>query len=874
MNKGVVIFIFLLLIPIVYSISIKELISRYSFSTVTFQMNVTNFTDFMIDKNNNGINDTLIFELTTNNTNGTFIFIINLFDKNGILTNETNKTLIVGINKLNLTFSSILLSQNQYNYSIKVYNSTRRLKYRKDNILTQTYLNYEEGFKILSITDSNVNKTLRINVTINSPENKTHTTTLFLNYNNSIIFSKEQKSVKSGTNHLLFNFDNETIKRTHYIGNFTISSLKIGRKTLKINTTTAFYDFKDFAVTPYIFNFTDNGTDTNSNNKYDMLQINISAQIINNNNHTITLTLYDLFDNIIEAKNISLLLNSGKNIITFNINGSKIYDKKLNGPFLVKNAELYENGTLVDKINDAYITSSYNFNDFDSPGLPDLIVNISISDDYRYGINNVTINFTFKNIGNKHAFNIFTDIFDNKTFSSSNKSNILDVGSQLVYQFNFTNFSDFEISAIADLQNFIEELNESNNAERVTVKLNKKPVFSLINNITVKETEKIVINLSASDPNEDNLSYSVNLSKFLIISNVLGWNTTTLDSGNYILKAEVSDGFLNDTAIFKVIILDNLEKDFDNDGIDDSIDKLIGNENSVNASSINLSIFVGNSRNLSKLFNESIKVRFMDNNLTIAEFDFDFLKYKLNLTNVTLNKQLSNATGSLFVRGLKMPEGATKILYVDRINATINGICIKEEEISSLNEISNNCGSNNEFKIECDETLQESYFCTYNSTSNKYKIQGLKHSGIVQISYKKPIPSSSSSTSAVSSSSGGGGGFVCISDWQCSEWTLCVNGFINRKCNDTNQCAFPSKKPNELEECEIEIKIVEVIKPLDYISKSIKQIKQKIQKFETVTGQAVKSSEKINFGIFIIFIEVIIIIGTYLAIKNRFFKNI
>ena len=173
MSKGVVIFLVVLfLIPVAYSLSIKDLIARYSFSATSPQMNVTEFKDFMIDKNSNGINDTLVFELTTNNADDIFIFVINLLDKNGILTNETNVTLNAGINKLNIMLNTILLSQNQFNYSVKIYNSSFSLKYRKDNILTQEYTNYEKGFEILSIKDSKVDKMLKVNVTINLIEDK------------------------------------------------------------------------------------------------------------------------------------------------------------------------------------------------------------------------------------------------------------------------------------------------------------------------------------------------------------------------------------------------------------------------------------------------------------------------------------------------------------------------------------------------------------------------------------------------------------------------------------------------------------------------------------------------------------------------------
>ncbi|MBI2654277.1 hypothetical protein HYX02_05720 [Candidatus Woesearchaeota archaeon] len=874
MHKGVVVFwIFIVTIPLAFSISIKELISRYTFSTTTAQMNVTNHTDFMVDKDNNEANDTLVFELTTNNTAGTFVFVINLFDKDSTSVNETNKTLSFGINKINITFSSHLLDQNQFNYSIKIYNASRSLKYRKDKILTNFYSNYEEGFRILAVNDSRINKTLRVNVSANSPDNKTHVTTLFLSYSNSIIFSKASKKYKVGINYLIFNFDNETIKNTHYIGNFNISSIKIGTKTIKTNFTTAFYDFKDFGVTSYIYNFTDNGTDTDNNGKFDFLEINTSTQILKTDDYTLAISLYDLFDNLVEIKNLSIYLNVGKNIVPVKINGSKIYDKKINGPYMLKSVELYDSIALVDGIKNAYTTSSYNFNDFDKPDLPDLKVNISASSLHRYGIGNVTINITIKNIGYKHAFDVFADIFDNKTLSISNKSSALAPNSQILYQFNFTDFSDFEINAIADLNDFVEELNESNNAEKASIKLNKHPILSSVNNLTLNETDKISINLSAVDPNGDNLSFSINLSKFSNESNKFQWNTTVTDSGKYFLMATASDGYLNDSKIFIVTVLDLQEKDTDNDGIDDDIDELIGNESHVNTSTLNLGILIGNSRNLSKRFNGKMNVRFMDGNFTIADFDFNFSRYKLNLTNITINKQGINATGSLFAKGLKMPEGVTKTLYVDKVNASINGLCIKEEEILSINDISDNCNSNNEFKIECDGTAQNPYTCTYNSTSNKYKIEGLKHSGIMQISYAKPLSeSTSTTTSSGTSSSGGGGGIFCASDWQCTQWTGCVDGFQNRKCSDISQCAFPANKPSETQQCEIfESGLVNVIKQIEYARKTISRVTQKTQT-SGITGQAIKEQYQKNSGILIVFIEIFVFVGSYLLIKSKFFK--
>ncbi len=870
--------LFVIIIPVAYSISIKELLARYSFFAVTAQMNLTGYRDFMIDANNNGINDTLIFELTANNAAGSFIFAINLFDRDGILANETNKTLQLGINKINVTFSSTLLGQSQFNYSIKIYNLSHSLKYRKDNILTQNYSSYEEGFRVLDVKDSKSGKNLNVTVSVNSPINGSHVTTLFLSYNNSIILSKSTRAIANSINSLSFIFDNETVKRTHYNGNFNISSVKIGRKTIKTNSATASYDFRDFAASSYIAGFAD-GMTGSSNNKYDNLLVNASLNVIGPDNYNLVFGLYDLFGNLVEQKNISSFMNDGSNLLPVAINGTKINEKKLNGPFVVKYAALYKNNYMVDQISDAYTTSNYNFNDFDNQEFPDLKVDVGISGAYHYGISNITINFTVKNIGRKPAFNVFSEIFDNKTFSQSRMLDVLNQGSQTIYQLNFTGISDFEISAIADLQNFVEELNESNNAQRIVIRLNKKPVLESVKNITANETDTIIINLSALDPNDDNLSYSINMSKFSNNLSVFKWKTTLLDSGNYTISAAASDGFLNDSVVFKIIVIDNTDADSDNDGIDDGTDNLLGDENSVNTSTINVTIFLDESRNLSKFFNETRKIRMKDGNSTVAEFDYNFSWHKLNLKNLTINKQNGNATGYLVMKGLELPQGWTKTLYIDRINPNVNGICIKEEEISSISQVSNNCDSSNEFKVECDGTLQNSYTCNYNSTLNKYKVPGLRHSGIMQFDYTAPVASSGSNPSSGegSSSSGGSGGgsLACTPDWKCGGWSKCMNGFENRKCQDANKCPFSHNISFEFLECtdaaeKEPFNLIKTFKQNEIVNK----IKDNAKKFAGVTGQVVSAIPKIkNFSdVADIIALALVLVSCYLAI-SAVFKN-
>jgi cysteine-rich repeat protein len=43
----------------------------------------------------------------------------------------------------------------------------------------------------------------------------------------------------------------------------------------------------------------------------------------------------------------------------------------------------------------------------------------------------------------------------------------------------------------------------------------------------------------------------------------------------------------------------------------------------------------------------------------------------------------------------------------------------------------------------------------------------------------------------------------CVSNWNCSSWSLCEEGIKTRECYDENACSFSSAKPSEIMICEI-----------------------------------------------------------------------
>ena len=269
-------------------------------------------------------------------------------------------------------------------------------------------------------------------------------------------------------------------------------------------------------------------------------------------------------------------------------------------------------------------------------------------------------------------------------------------------------------------------------------------------------------------------------------------------------------------------IPDHDDNDMDNDEINDSMDFFRGNLSNINSNFFNLSIMIDSDSNTSKHFNETRKIEFYRGDIKLLHFDFNFSNNsKLDLSSISILNASNSSLGGVIIKGIPLAaSGFKKTALVERIDGSINGLCIKDEEIEWIDNISDSCDALNEYKMECDATLQNGYTCTYNSTINSYEISGLLHSGAVQLDYTKSSSSSSSSGSSGSSggSSGGGGGggaagFICNMEWKCSEWSACEEGSETRQCNfvkvpqhwQETQCPILSDAPINSQKCEVKI---------------------------------------------------------------------
>ncbi len=214
--------------------------------------------------------------------------------------------------------------------------------------------------------------------------------------------------------------------------------------------------------------------------------------------------------------------------------------------------------------------------------------------------------------------------------------------------------------------------------------------------------------------------------------------------------------------------------DRDKDGVPDANDKLIGTKDNISTNFDSLDVFIDGDDNLPATASGVKLVVIKSGSDIILEFPFDFDVNILNLFDVEAEKEAgSGIIGSIFVNGISLTSSQRKTAYVNKLNSTSEYVCVKDAEISSINEISGKCNSTDEFLVRCNGVSQNDYVCSLDSS--RYKISGLKNSGISE--------------------------YACAESWQCSDWSDCSSGEQTRSCSDSNSCGTLISKPATSQSC-------------------------------------------------------------------------
>ena len=459
------------------------------------------------------------------------------------------------------------------------------------------------------------------------------------------------------------------------------------------------------------------------------------------------------------------------------------------------------------------------------------IINLTINSNNFYTVNG-PINGTF-NVSNPDGNKISNETrwYNNSVEALNFRNTTIINSSNLKVGQNWT-FS----TRIFDEFNWSEWVNSS--AIMIT---NRAPVLNAIPNITASESDLVNINatgnVTATDADGDNILFTYSAP----LNSSGQWQTGYNDARNYTITVTANDsngGIATQTVLITVL-----------DKVNGANDTIIGNLSDIATNVPNLNLIISNvTFNSSLNFTGTNKINFTENNNTIIEFDYDFSNTsKFNFVGVRINSTLQNGSQSIIISGIDLTsQGKTKTIYMNRTNETYNSVCIKDAEISSIDQMTVDCSASGETKLSCDGSSTGGFTCTLQDTV--YKITGLSHSGIRQITYTPSGGGNNGGSSSSSSGGGGGGGggggatgFICNHEWQCSDWSLCASGWQTRECNF-------AKVPQHVQEaeCPDEAKIPATTKTCE-VKKEISNLAASVNESKKSSGIASQSSNnKIN----------------------------
>ena len=457
-----------LIIPLAYSITLQELIDSYDYSYSEGRINGTNIIHYGNDTNNNGLFDYLIINLTGDTDEGNYTFIGDLYKDNQFITTISDTySLTSGRNTMPLYYNSRLLQSGTYNLSLTV--QEKYLTIYRENYVYSFYFDntfYEKpvvdvGINGYDLVDNDLDgkyELLRINTLINSSLEGIYEINALI-ANSDTINSKRNYSLVNGTNSIAIDFSGKDIRQNR-INNSRLYLISVRNG---INSEFDFnypldYNLYDFDARQSILEDTyiDGKVDLNGNNLSEFLEINISLDINESGTYSIEMELNDIYDNYVKKVVKEFYIgSSGKKKVIYLINGTEIYNSRINGPYLLEYVKLSKDNITLDLVSEPYTTDSYNYDEFERPSMPDLVID-------NIELENVSVSIT--NEGSAYAFAFNVELFDDD-FNSIGEMSIpyLAPGDSQTVNYDVNVSNNSMIYAVVDYDDDIEEENESNN---------------------------------------------------------------------------------------------------------------------------------------------------------------------------------------------------------------------------------------------------------------------------------------------------------------------------------------------------------------------------------------------------------------------------
>ena len=292
-------------------------------------------------------------------------------------------------------------------------------------------------------------------INIDTTGNYTIFAELLDNNTNAIAFAYNMTYMNIGIQNRSIVFSGESIYSSRTNGTFQVVNLILLDEKEQIIDyqsnpyTTNNYQYTSFQRPSVYFtnNFTDRANDTDGDGIYDELEITVEMNASIHGNYSINGDLVDTNGTHIYYANTSMELNEGINFVIMKFDGTYIFRSKINGNYMLKNLSVVMgfDEPVIDKLNIAYTTLSYNYTDFQKTDVyfTNMITDTGTDADanglFDYLTVNIAVNVTLT--GN---YTVKGDLHDNSgNHISSSSTAHLDVGSQIL-PLNFDGHSIYQ----------------------------------------------------------------------------------------------------------------------------------------------------------------------------------------------------------------------------------------------------------------------------------------------------------------------------------------------------------------------------------------------------------------------------------------------
>jgi len=556
--KGLLYVTFLLVcISFVSAISLDELLAGYDWGFSKGDVNVSGYSSYGLDTDSNSLYDFVVVNLSVQAKVGSYVFDCELSNGVNSGTSEVVKALTAGANSVLVNFSAQELDSGVYNFSVRVFSN--------DNLVLELYENYsltidssygQYPVSIVNINDSVLSsdadslfEELDFNLTLNVTSAAQYELVGYLSDSaNKTVRSSKITDLSIGVSTVSLPFFSKDLRKAHLNDNLTLRLVEIKNtsqdftkrysQTYNLNKDMGSFDPEGVLVTDY---FADKGLDLNSNSYFD--QVQLDTTIYSNESKTVVVegAITDYYGSFVDEFNKTTSLVAGNNTVQFFINGTKVYNTQINGPYKIAYVNVVEGNTTLDTLSNAYTLQNISYyTDCEPPIRADLTLSVSDVKIVDLGNNLSTVEVTVYNVGDRTAFVAQVNVFNNLSDELGEQTlYFIQKNGNKTIVFPRLNLTDTDtLSIFLDFNDLVEEKNESNNI----LKVNSSLGLSISANQTLGNAPLLISFSSVVSKGNQPFTYSWDFNNDGTIDSTQASPTNNYTAqGNYTASLTVTD---------------------------------------------------------------------------------------------------------------------------------------------------------------------------------------------------------------------------------------------------------------------------------------------------------------------------------------------